>query len=52
MASLMSCTCGIDVHAHVVPENFPACIGRTMPADWPSMAPAQPCHRHVTIATS
>lgn len=50
MASLMSCTCGIDVHAHVVPENFPACIGRTMPADWPSMAPAQPCHRHVMIS--
>ncbi|MDP3834537.1 MAG: amidohydrolase family protein [Hydrogenophaga sp.] len=50
MSSLAPCTCGIDVHAHVVPENFPAYIGRTMPADWPSMAPAQPCHRHVMIA--
>ena len=50
MASLAPCTCGIDVHAHVVPEHFPAYIGRTMPADWPSMAPAQPCHRHVMIA--
>ncbi len=50
MVSLAPCTCGIDVHAHVVPENFPAYIGRTLPADWPSMAPAQPCHRHVMIA--
>lgn len=51
MASLMSCGCGgVDVHAHVVPENFPAYIGRTVPADWPSMAPAQPCHRSVMIS--
>ena len=50
MVSLAPCTCGIDVHAHVVPENFPAYIGRTLPAYWPSMAPAQPCHRHVMIA--
>jgi len=51
VAALAPCTCGgIDVHAHVVPENFPAYIGRTVPADWPSMAPAQPCHRHVMIA--
>ena len=49
MSSLAPCTCGIDVHAHVVPENFPEYIGRTLPADWPSMAPAQPCHRHVMI---
>lgn len=43
--------CGIDVHAHVVPENFPSYIGAKMPADWPSMAPAGPaCHRHVMIA--
>lgn len=46
-----SCGCGIDAHAHVVPENFPACIGSAVPADWPSMAPAaQPCHRNVMIA--
>lgn len=44
------CACGIDTHAHVVPENFPAYIGARMPADWPSMAPAHPCHRHVMIA--
>jgi aminocarboxymuconate-semialdehyde decarboxylase len=45
-----SCACGIDVHAHVVPEHFPAYIGSKMPADWPSMAAAQPCHRSVMIA--
>lgn len=50
MSSLVRCTCGIDVHAHVVPENFPMYIGRSLPADWPSMAPAHPCHRHVMIA--
>jgi aminocarboxymuconate-semialdehyde decarboxylase len=48
--SAMRCACGVDVHSHVVPENFPAYIGRSMPADWPSMAPAQPCHRSVMIA--
>lgn len=42
--------CGIDAHAHVVPENFPAYIGNQLPADWPSMAPAQACHRSVMIA--
>lgn len=42
--------CGIDVHAHVVPENFPAYIGAKVPADWPSMAPAHECHRHVMIS--
>ena len=51
MASTLRCACGgIDMHSHVVPENFPAYIGRTAPADWPSMAPAQPCHRSVMIA--
>lgn len=42
--------CGIDVHSHVVPENFPSYIGAKMPADWPSMAPAHACHRHVMIS--
>ena len=45
-----NCTCGIDVHAHVVPEHFPNYIGARLPADWPSMAPAHACHRHVMIA--
>jgi aminocarboxymuconate-semialdehyde decarboxylase len=40
---------GIDVHSHVVPENFPAYLGGKMPAQWPSMAPAHACHRHVMI---
>jgi len=44
------CCGGIDVHAHVVPENFPRYIGAAMPADWPSMAPAHACHRHVMIS--
>ena len=44
------CACGIDTHAHIVPENFPSYLGSVIPADWPSMAPAQPCHRSVMIA--
>ncbi|KAF1018727.1 MAG: hypothetical protein GAK30_03529 [Paracidovorax wautersii] len=44
------CGCGIDVHSHVVPENFPAYIGARLPAEWPSMAAAHACHRHVMIA--
>ncbi len=50
MASLTRCACGIDTHAHVVPENFPAYIGNKVPTDWPSMAAAQPCHRNVMIS--
>ncbi len=42
------CGC-IDVHAHVIPENFPRYLGSVVPADWPSMAPAQACHRSVMI---
>ena len=45
-----ACGCGIDTHAHVVPQDFPAYVGSKLPADWPSMAPAQPCHRSVMIA--
>ena len=41
---------GIDVHAHVVPEHFPHYIGDKLPAEWPWMAPAQACHRHVMIS--
>jgi aminocarboxymuconate-semialdehyde decarboxylase len=46
----LRCGCGIDTHAHVVPENFPAYLGAAIPADWPSMAPAHACHRNVMIA--
>ena len=44
------CRCGIDAHAHVVPENFPAYVGSKAPTDWPSMAPAHECHRSVMIS--
>ncbi|RYH55126.1 MAG: hypothetical protein EON54_12780 [Alcaligenaceae bacterium] len=44
------CACGVDTHAHVVPENFPAYIGSKIPGDWPAMAEAQSCHRNVMIS--
>lgn len=48
------CACGIDVHAHVVPEHFPAYLGSKAPSDWPSTATAAPvnglCHRSVMIS--
>ncbi len=50
MTLKLTCRCGIDVHAHVVPENFPRYLGSAVPADWPSMAPAQDCHRGVMIS--
>ena len=40
----------IDVHTHVVPQHFPAYAGRHADAAWPSMADAQPCHRHVMVS--
>jgi aminocarboxymuconate-semialdehyde decarboxylase len=40
----------IDVHTHVVPEDFPAYLGRHLGTAWPSMAPAQACHRHVMVS--
>jgi aminocarboxymuconate-semialdehyde decarboxylase len=45
-----ACADGIDVHAHVIPHDFPRYLGNALPADWPSMAPAQACHRHVMIS--
>jgi aminocarboxymuconate-semialdehyde decarboxylase len=45
----MRCRCGVDVHAHVIPAEFPAYLGSAAPAGWPSMAPADACHRHVMI---
>jgi aminocarboxymuconate-semialdehyde decarboxylase len=42
--------CGIDTHAHVIPEHFPRYFGSAVPADWPSMAPAHACHKNVMIA--
>lgn len=40
----MHCSCGVDVHAHVIPGEFPAYLGGAAPAGWPAMAPAQDCH--------
>lgn len=45
----MRCRCGVDVHAHVIPGEFPKYLGGATPAGWPSMAPADACHRHVMI---
>ena len=47
---ISSCPCGVDTHAHVVPEHFPRYMGSAVPAEWPSMAPAHACHRSVMIA--
>ena len=44
------CCCGIDAHAHVVPEHFPRYLGSSVPADWPSMEAAHACHRNVMIS--
>lgn len=40
----------VDVHTHVVPENFPRYAGRHLPDSWPQMAPAHACHRHVMLS--
>lgn len=45
----MTCACGVDVHAHVIPADFPAYVGDAVPKGWPSMAAADACHRHVMI---
>lgn len=42
----------IDIHTHVVPESFPAYMGKHSHAAWPSMAPAHACHRHVMVSGS
>ena len=52
MSVVSPCGCGIDVHAHVVPASFPHYVGSAVPSDWPSMADAQPCHKHVMMAGS
>lgn len=40
----------IDIHTHIVPEDFPRYAGRHADTPWPSMAPAHECHRHVMIS--
>lgn len=45
-----ACSCGlVDVHTHFVPGRFPPYAGGGDGAQWPSMAPAQACHRNVII---
>jgi len=39
----------IDIHTHIVPEKFPPYAGKSANVPWPSMADAQPCHKHVMI---
>lgn len=43
------CRCGIDVHAHVVPREFPRWLPQPDLPGWPAMAEAHACHRHVMI---
>ena len=40
----------IDVHNHVVPEQFPRYAGKGRDVPWPSMAEAHACHKHVMIS--
>jgi aminocarboxymuconate-semialdehyde decarboxylase len=40
----------IDIHTHIVPENFPPYAGKGKDVPWPSMAPAHACHRHVMLS--
>lgn len=42
--------CACDVHAHVTPAEFPPYLRGPSPGDWPSMAPADACHRHVMVS--
>ncbi|ODS70809.1 MAG: aminocarboxymuconate-semialdehyde decarboxylase [Bordetella sp. SCN 67-23] len=42
----------IDVHTHVVPQTLPGYAGRLADAPWPSIAPADACHRHVVVSGS
>ena len=46
---LPQCRC-IDIHTHVVPEHFPPYARAAAHAAWPSMVPAQACHRHVMLS--
>ena len=46
---MTTCRCGVDVHAHVVPHDFPPYLPQPDLPGWPSMAPAHACHRHVMI---
>jgi aminocarboxymuconate-semialdehyde decarboxylase len=40
----------IDIHTHIVPQNFPPYAGKGKDVPWPAMAEAHACHRHVMIS--
>lgn len=40
----------IDIHTHIVPADFPPYARGGPDVAWPSMVPAQPCHRHVMLS--
>jgi len=40
----------IDIHTHIVPENFPPYAGKGKDVPWPSMEDAHACHKHVMIS--
>jgi aminocarboxymuconate-semialdehyde decarboxylase len=40
----------IDIHTHVVPEQFPRYAGKNADLPWPVMAEARACHKHVMIS--
>src|SRR5688572_31999633 len=40
----------IDVHNHVVPEQFPKYAGKGGNVPWPSMEDAHACHKNVMIS--
>ncbi len=45
----MTAMYAIDIHSHIVPEQFPAYTGVSRNIPWPSMAAAHACHAHVMI---
>jgi len=53
LGPVRGCACGIDVHAHVVPEHFPRYLGAARPSPWPETADAPAlnglCHRAVRV---
>lgn len=44
------CASSIDIHTHVVPENFPSVPRGGQESIWPSMEAAHACHRNVMIS--
>jgi aminocarboxymuconate-semialdehyde decarboxylase len=48
MTSLCHC-CGIDVHCHIVPYEFPSYLRGQAPSNWPSMVAQDACHRSIVI---